>query len=199
MIKIVFLIEALIIIGCNSKPQPVTKLTEEEYDIYSTIISHRFGILLRLPKDSNDTLYLSSKTSAFDIVGKGIKIKYSLYDAYAFPVDTLKSFYPLQDWDSLVTQFKYVTKDSVNIDPSKLNSSFKYSLIKGNIFMTPNIIGFSRVGFNTQRDKALVYYFTGEIETVNEYVLLLEKKNNHWEIVGGYGAEHGMMKGFRYY
>ena len=202
--KIEYFLFVLFLVSCSYNKNDFPEISTSEYDIYATIIDSMFS-------KSNNKKYIDSKTIAFYKTGPpfglyinaGVSIQeknrienyfdylvtsYSYNESFISNSTKWDLFNDLEILKNLRLKNIYnynINKDSLitfshfeiasSVDSVKFKKVRKESRI---------IIGFSRVGFNENKNKAIVYsfYYCGYTCASGDYYLL-QFKNSKWNIV----------------
>jgi len=186
-------------IGCTNNSRITGSITKEEYDIYSIVIDSLYNrdsdSVFILP-DSTERNYFSENYRGFKN-GKWFEMN---------ELDCLKnkdSIWVKSDCKELSNDYKASNEKYFTINISQIKSSVKICQLSTDalhkIFnptnkdgwtefykLFPNaggILHFSRIGFNTRRDQAVLYHSCGKsgLDGVGFYILL-HKINSVWRI-----------------
>lgn len=162
-------------------PTNVETETEEEYAVYSVVIDD----LIVKDRSSVNSLVISNQTSAYDV-------KYLSSTTFKQSLQNMKQKYTyineelLLDYEAKQTRpFKLYPNfnlpvEYILIDANKLEKSEGYE--------SRSMIRLSKVGFNKEKNQALIYieFFCGMCGFGN-YVIL-EKENDIWKIRQSFGG-----------
>jgi hypothetical protein len=180
------ILTCLIIIGCNSKPSTNNSLSQDEYDVYSAIINEKLNRYNKNHIEGKDTVQF--------IVVYHQTIKGSVI-ASNDSNNSFVKYIPLSELYELASELSKVAKDTLDINPDKINAPVKM-IYKENIdernryYYTQGVKLYSRVGFNVNRNKALVYCALW-IEWGGEIMYLLKKEKGKWIVVDGLSNSTG--------
>jgi hypothetical protein len=183
------IIISLFLIGCSKITPDAKKLSDDEYAVYSAVILKSLDYYLSSSVfniDSSSMVNVFHNTVRGNIIGER---QYSIFHPKISENDTgvsLKRFSKSGEWDSLVSNFKHNAKDTVNINCNQLMVPLKCIPFVGYPSYRP-VFYFSRVGFNSKRNEALVYFRYSVNEDGGDFIVLLSKGNNTWRVVQGYG------------
>lgn len=176
----IIVLTCLIIIGCNSKPSANNLLSQDEYDVYSAIINEKLNRYNKYHIKGRDTvqfILVFHKTIKGSIVASN---------------DSSNSFIkyiPLAELYELASALLKVSKDTLELNQQSIKAPIKmitaqnmdernkYRYLQGMDL-------FSRVGFNNDHSKALVYNYVSS-EWAYDLMYYLKKEKGKWIVVDG--------------
>ncbi len=190
----------LFLVGCDiSQPRDIS-LSNDEYEIYATLIKNSIGYdsrVLYYNEVVTDTVYLFSKTVTGDYVSVYSHPRLSSITSFRYNTESTKWLLSRYQQDSLVSNYNKVTKDNVHIDKSKLKLPFTCLLfdpednVNINMLRRDHIIIYlSRVGFNSTRTEGVFYYNYYDSKYTATFIDHWLKINNHWQTFNGYNYQN---------
>ncbi len=190
----IYLILGFLYCGCNSQSPITTTLSQDEYDVYSTVMKYHVETSSIEKPDTTRNIFIYHSTIRGRLIGERIYSKYNPKTSYGDTSISLSMFSKTIDWKRIESEYKNVWHDTIKVITERLN--IPYNMISFSSIDTfdrrlqPKWIGefsFSRIGFNSDRTEALVYYHVKAPWLDGELNALVRKENGVWRFIKGYG------------
>ena len=188
----------LLFASCKTQVESNYSLRADEYEIYSMIIDNYYPPLARETVSSIGIYYetivgewVESKTLC---VVQRIGNKWVYTDSTSKDASSiLRRFSTSGDYNSTDSSFVVNSTKGVTFDSAAFHLRSRHRLVqadkRGWINIPPDstlrgVVMFSRIGFDTKRTEALVFFVEGRDEGLSMN-LLLKKVDSRWEIING--------------
>jgi hypothetical protein len=172
---LVLILCSLCMLSCQAQKPVERRLSQDEYDVYNTIIAEMLNVYDRTPplfRNSPRKIFVFHQTVRGGILaGSDSNSNFSRYISR-------------RQWSTMVFDFSKISNDTLQLDSNKL--TFPSELIfdrhspkSGQFVYSFGLQMFSRVGFDSARSNAVVYDHV-YAEWSGDKMYLLAKANDRW-------------------
>lgn len=190
----VIIVYSIVLFSCGKTEKREISINDDEYKVMEAVID-RYFISVRYSHDTLKLIRMYDHTIKGNIMKGNITgfISYSAIKKWRIDsLFTIKSCYPKLDWNYIDSSFNSANLEEIKLDSSQFHFAPKLSLLSdrhGDVKAnrkTPSstpIICFSRVGFNSNRDTALIFFSANLSSYAGGRNVLFAKDNNRWKII----------------